>query len=406
LEYALGEERSYLWAVSTTGLVSFELPARSVIEEATLRLRDHLIKTGSHAPGETPKQRRQRLAQAEQAYRTQAAALSRMLLAPAASRLGTKRLLIVGDGALQYLPFAALPAPVTERRRDGETERRRDGENPQSAIHRPQSFTPLILKHEIVSLPSASTLAALRRDLAGRPLAPKTVAVLADPVFEPTDLRVNSGARAVQAPASAPPSTAPERVFPRLPYTKREAASIIALAPAHLRKLALGFEVNHQTATSEELGAYRYVHFATHGWVDNARPALSAILLSMVDEEGRRREDGLLRLGEIYNLKLPVEMVTLSACSTAVGENIKGEGLMGLTRGFMYAGAARVTASLWQADDQATAELMKRFYEGMLGEPRLRPAAALRAAQIAMSKQKQWQAPYYWAAFALQGEWR
>ncbi|MCI0420170.1 MAG: CHAT domain-containing protein, partial [Acidobacteria bacterium] len=84
----------------------------------------------------------------------------------------------------------------------------------------------------------------------------------------------------------------------------------------------------------------------------------------------------------------------------------KGEGLIGITRGFMYAGAARVSASLWRVDDEATADLMERFYQGMLGADRLRPAAALRAAQIAVSKQKQWQAPYYWAAFVLQGEWR
>ena len=127
-------------------------------------------------------------------------------------------------------------------------------------------------------------------------------------------------------------------------------------------------------------------------------------MLSLVDAQGKP-QDGFLRLHEIYSLKLPAELVVLSACQTALGKEIKGEGLVGLTRGFMYAGAARVLASLWKVDDRATAELMKQFYQGMIKDG-LRPAAALRAAQVAMWKQQRWQEPYYWAAFVLQGEWK
>ncbi|MGH9855441.1 MAG: CHAT domain-containing protein, partial [Blastocatellia bacterium] len=128
------------------------------------------------------------------------------------------------------------------------------------------------------------------------------------------------------------------------------------------------------------------------------------IVLSLVDQQGRP-QDGFLRLHDIYNLNLPAELVVLSACDSALGREIKGEGLVGLTRGFMYAGAARVAASLWKVDDEATAELMAQFYQRMLND-RMSPAAALREAQIAIWRQPRWNAPYYWAAFVMQGEWK
>jgi CHAT domain-containing protein len=151
------------------------------------------------------------------------------------------------------------------------------------------------------------------------------------------------------------------------------------------------------------LSKYRIVHFATHGVLDLEHPELSGIALSMVDEKGRSR-DGYLRLNEIYNLNLPAELVVLSACQTGVGKQIKGEGLIALTRGFMYAGARSVVASLWKVDDAATASLMTEFYRQMFTN-KLKPAAALRSAQLKISQEKRWQSPYYWAGFFLQGEW-
>ena len=159
------------------------------------------------------------------------------------------------------------------------------------------------------------------------------------------------------------------------------------------------------TVTSPEIGDYRILHLATHGLLNSVHPELSGIVLSLVDRQGQA-QDGFLRLNEIYNLKLAADLVVLSACQTALGKDIQGEGLVGLTRGFMYAGAPRVMASLWKVDDRATAELMKHFYTAMLGTEALRPAAALRAAQVRMWKTKGSEAPYYWAAFTLQGEWR
>jgi CHAT domain-containing protein len=166
----------------------------------------------------------------------------------------------------------------------------------------------------------------------------------------------------------------------------------------------MDFQANRETVLSGELSQYRYVHFATHGMIDSQRPGLSALVLSMVDEQGKGR-DGFLRANDIYNLRLGADLVVLSACQTGLGKEIKGEGLVGLTRGFMYAGGARIVVSLWNVNDRATSELMMKFYERMLkrGE---RAAAALRAAQVEMWRRKQWQSPYYWAAFTLQGEWR
>jgi CHAT domain-containing protein len=192
--------------------------------------------------------------------------------------------------------------------------------------------------------------------------------------------------------------------FVRLRFSRQEADEITRLAPEEKRFEALDFAASRATAMSADLGQYRIVHFATHGLINNQHPELSGMVLSLVDEQGHP-QNGFLRLYDIYNLRLGADLVVLSACQTALGKEIKGEGLVGLTRGFMYAGAPRVVASLWRIDDRATAEFMKRFYQAMLGEG-LRPAAALRAAQVSMWKERRWQSPHYWAAITFQGEWK
>jgi CHAT domain-containing protein len=192
--------------------------------------------------------------------------------------------------------------------------------------------------------------------------------------------------------------------FERLIHTRREAEDIIAQAPQERGFKALDFAASRATVMSADLDQYRVVHFATHGLLNSRHPELSGIVLSLVDEDGRAQE-GFLRAHEIYNLKLNAELVVLSACSTALGKEIRGEGLAGLTRGFMYAGTPRVVASLWNVRDEATAVLMKRFYQNLLtGDSS--PAAALRLAQVSMWREPRWQSPYYWAGFALQGEWK
>jgi CHAT domain-containing protein len=188
----------------------------------------------------------------------------------------------------------------------------------------------------------------------------------------------------------------------RLPFTRLEANHILAMVPEADRLKALDFDASRATATSPVLGQYRYLHFATHGFLNAAHPELSGIVLSLVNRQGVE-QDGFLWAHEVYNLRLPVEMVVLSGCRTGLGKEIKGEGLVGLTRGFMYAGSARVLVSLWDIDDQASAELMAHLYKAVLKE-HMPPSAALRAAQIEILREKRWQAPYYWAAFVLQGE--
>jgi CHAT domain-containing protein len=273
------------------------------------------------------------------------------------------------------------------------------------------------VSHEIVSAPSASVLSILRRDYNARRPAAKTVAVLADPVFDRQDPRLDPAAAGDSSPGSSVArnmmlrSAAGSgvvikgRTIRRLPFSAQEASAILSLVPPDERKEALGFDASRSTAMGRDLGRYRFVHFATHSFLNSSHPDLSGIVLSLVTPDGRD-QDGFLRAYEIFNLDLPADMVVLSACSTGLGKDVKGEGLVGLTRAFMYAGAARVVVSLWDVDDHATAELMSRMYKGVFGPTRLRPLAALRAAQLEMWKEQRWRAPYHWAAFTMQGEWK
>jgi CHAT domain-containing protein/tetratricopeptide (TPR) repeat protein len=404
LEYALGEDCSYLWAVSQSAIKSYELPKRAQIETAAKEFYASLT-TPNQQQRNVNEKRGLRLGGFDGRQPADAAAsLSQMLLAPVASHLGNKRLIIVADGALMYVPFSALSLPRVARGR--KTSKQAPG------------YRPLMVDHEVVNLPSASTLAILRQETAGRKMALKTVAVLADPVFGTDDERVtaaensrpldNGATKSVEESrflrASAESSTAEDRLrIQRLPGTRQEAERIASFAPRASLKL-LDFDASLVAAHSTDLAQYRYVHFATHGFLNSVSPELSGIVLSMVDREGRRQA-GFLLTDEVFNLHLPAEMIVLSACQTGLGKEVKGEGLVGLTRGFMYAGAPRVIVSLWNVSDKATSEMMVRLYRGVLKE-HLSAAAALRAAQVQMWKQKRWRKPYYWASFVLQGEWR
>jgi CHAT domain-containing protein/Tfp pilus assembly protein PilF len=400
LEYSLGEERSYLWAVTATSISSYELPPRAVIETAARRCYELLTARNQFVKFETADEKRARVQQADADYANAATALSNMLLGPVAAQLGRKRLLVVPDGALEYLPFAALTVP----------------RQTSTAGPVPTPFVPLMVEHEVTSIPSASTLAVLRRELQGRAPAEKVVAVFADPVFDKADERlIGNSSRVAGGHHGAPVAGAAQMIeepakssdeapaFPRLPYTRQEAEAILALAPATGRKAALGFDANRAAAMSADLIKYRIIHFATHSILDSMHPELSSIALSMLDREGKP-QNGFLRAHEVFNLRLGAELVVLSGCRTGLGKEVKGEGLYGMTRGFMYAGSKRVLVSLWDVQDQATARLMADFYRGLLGPKRTPAAAALRAAQIAIWRDGRWQAPYYWAGFVLQGE--
>ncbi len=165
----------------------------------------------------------------------------------------------------------------------------------------------------------------------------------------------------------------------------------------------IGAEATRERALGRALYDYRFLHFATHGIVNHEVSSLSTLVLSLVDGAGRPR-DGFVLLPDVYDMTLNADVVVLSGCQTALGKDVRGEGPIGLARAFMYAGAPRVVASLWQVDDLATAELMKRFYRGMLVGG-LTPAAALRAAQRELAGTRRWRSPYFWAPFVLQGDW-
>lgn len=396
LEYSLGEERSYVWAVTKSSLVGYELPPRKDIEKVAEDLRKLISMQQTPIAGETSAIRAERDEQSEARLNETAGRLTQMILKPIAPYLGTHRLVIVPDGALNYVPFAALPDPQEST-----------------------GNVPLVVNHEISNLPSLSTLATLRKEFAYRKHADKTLVVLADPVYDNDDNRITQIAKARPSRSSKEQTRSISFVrsfiessdtglaagFHRLPFSGREAREISQFVPRLKRKVALDFRASRRMAMSADLDQYRIIHFAAHGFLNSEHPTLSGIVLSLVDEQGNP-QDGFLRLNEIYNMKLRADLVVLSACQTALGKQIRGEGIIGLTRGFMYAGAARVTATLWKVDDNATSQFMKRFYGEMLRRKRLRPSAALRVAQLQMIKEPQWKYPYFWAAFVLQGEWK
>jgi CHAT domain-containing protein/Tfp pilus assembly protein PilF len=389
LAYSLGTESSYLWLVSKTEVQSYNLPKRSEIEAQAKQFYD-LKKTNptdSTDPNNYPSQAAKN--------RQIGINLSKMILQPIASKLGKKRLLVVGDGILQYIPFAALPLCKDD------------------ACNNPM---PLVTQHEIVNAPSISTIATLRSDKRNRtPI--KTLAVIADPVFTLNDPRFTDLNRQANLTPSAPKLSNNQEqqlvqrsaresgvTFKRLSGTRKEAQSILALVPSVDRIEKFDFDANRTFAMSPELGKYRFVLFATHGMFNDTTPELSGLVLSLIDKKGQP-DNGFLRLNDIFNLKLSADLVVLSACQTGLGKDVKGEGLVGLTRGFMYAGSPRVVVSLWKVSDDVTSVLMTKFYANMLNK-KLKPAEALRTAQLEMLKNREYSDPYYWAGFTLQGEWR
>lgn len=467
LEYALGKDHSYLWAVTPESIDVYELPKRAEIERAVLLFYDLI--TGPQPgkrPFETDEQQRKREMRVRAAteYPKAAAELSRILLAPVTERLGKKRLVIVADGLLQYVPFEVLPiletssvAPEVRTSRTGNRGRVRKAHS--------RRATPLLVEHEIVYLPSASTLAVQRQQATRREPARKTIALFTNPVFSKDDVRVKQSLAKVDAgsitneksdlrPGSSSQQDASNALgnkqaeqpageagpkadagnsslkplakymggrssLDQLPETERMGKRILALVPAGQGHLETGFDANLEKSTSPELKEYRIIQYATHGFL-NPKPELSGLVLSLVDEKGRDRE-GFLSSSAIYNMNLSAELVVLSACQTGLalepldilgGEErrilsrVKDQGFTGLARGFVYAGAQRVMVGLWNVEVNATAELMERFYKELFSVKKPSAAAALRAAQVSMWKDPKWRHPYYWGAFVISGEYK
>ena len=387
LEYFLGEETSYLWVVSSDQpLQTIELPPRSTIE-AKARAFLSLI---SGPDGQIRPKTTAAVGQE----------LSEIILGSVSDQLDDKRLLIVGDGILQYLPFSTLPDPTSAPSPLASTT---GGE---FAPH----LRPLLLNHEIVTLPSASALASIREDRLDLPEPTKALAVFADPVFNHRDDRVDS----IRIAPSLPPLSAQnlddiDILYSPLPETKAELSQIESLVSSEGKQIFTGYDASLNSALETDLGQFRMVHFATHGIFNSDAPERSGVVLSGLDAQGVL-QPGLLSPDDAFDALnlLGTELVVLSGCRTGLGrgETIR-EGLTGFTGGLLAAGTDRIVTSLWSVEDQATKELMSRFYERMLNpDNEMTAAQALRTAQISMWKDPRWQAPYYWSAFVIQGEWQ
>lgn len=368
LVYSLGDEQSFGWVVSAAGFASASLKPSAELDKkvgaAYTRIR------------QTPGDRRSPLSSSA------LQSLSQDLLRPFSGGIRGKRVVIVADGALTHFPFGVLPDPDTPS-------------------------VPLLERHEIIHAPSASVAILLNEKARRQPWPPRSLALLADAVYDVGDMRLQPVARVQEAPArkngAATSRSSGLSGLKRLRHTRKEASQIARGFPAGQAQKFLGFDTNLEVVTSGQLRHFEALHFATHGFADSTQPRLSGIFLSQFDRQGNRR-DGLLRSLDIYDLELEASLAVLSACETGLGEVVEGEGIEGLVRAFLHAGVPRVVASLWRVDDKATAVLMIHFYKGLLqGMP---APAALRNAQMAVRAHEEWEDPFYWAGFVLQGAWR
>ncbi|HEX6898593.1 MAG TPA: CHAT domain-containing tetratricopeptide repeat protein [Thermoanaerobaculia bacterium] len=357
LQYHLGDRRSYLWAVSATGVQSFELPGLESLEPLLRATYAEL--SGTSGPGGPEASR--------------GLELSRILLGPLAGHLRGKRLLIAADGLQRSIPFAALPSPVG-------------------------SHQPLLLENEVVSIPSLTVAAELRDRSARRQPPPGALKIWADPVFDASDERL------ARTPAPRERDENGDEFLPRLILSRDEAAAIAKLLPGRQPPIALDFEASRDLVLADNLSDYRILHFATHGILRTDHPALSSLVLSRFDPLGNPR-NGYLRVSDIAGLRLRADLVVLSACETAFGREASDAETIGLPEAFLNAGARRVLASLWHVEEESTAALMERFYQHLLDDG-LPAAQALREAQLAIRAQPRWSAPRYWAGFVLLGDWK
>ncbi|HEY2962613.1 MAG TPA: CHAT domain-containing protein [Pyrinomonadaceae bacterium] len=412
VEYALQADDSYLFAVSKDAVSLFKLPSRATVEKLATDLRAQLIpsKLQRRIVGIDVAEANRGLGIASSApedaapFVAAANALYKVVLEPAASMIGEKRLLIVADGALNYVPFETLlksPEPGDFA-----------------------SLGYLVKSNEIIYAPSASVVGAIKQQRAKT--SSRAVLVIADPVFNSNDARAKKGAAPANAdaelrglgiqsaladvdgatPAPAAANGALEGLpLARLNGTRVEADQIAKLAKASggQADVWLDLDASEENLATRDISKYRVIHVATHGLLNAERPQFTGVVLSLV---GNKTRDGFVRTDEVFNLRLGSPLVMLSACETGLGKEKRGEGVMGLTRAFMYAGAPTVGVSLWSVADKSTADLMTDFYQRLLSTSAATTSSgALRGAQLAMISGKKYSAPFYWAPFVLVGDW-
>ena len=409
VEYALYGDESYLFVATKSGVNLFKLPGRANIEKLAMDLRAQLIpsKLQRRIVGIDVAEANRGLGVASAApeevgpFATASNALYKVVLEPAAGIIGDKRLMIVADGALNYIPFEVLLKSVET----GDF----------------SSLGYLIKSNEVIYAPSASVVGAIKQQRAKA--TGRAILVIADPVFNSNDARAQKrtgtpasdadvrglgiqSAVADVAGSSPAPNAAMEGLpLSRLNGTRTEAEEISKLAKTSggQADVWLDLDANEDNLGTRDISKYRIIHVATHGLLNSERPQFTGVVLSLV---GNKTHDGFVRTDEVFNLRLGSPLVMLSACETGLGKEKRGEGVMGLTRAFMYAGAPTVGVSLWSVADKSTAGLMTDFYKRLLstGEGTT-TSSALRGAQLAMISGKKYSAPFYWAPFVLVGDW-
>ena len=383
LEFSFGRDESYLWVIEKNNFSVFVLPPREKLETAIQKLRE-LLDSREMLENETVADYQARIDEAEKLYWQEARVLSSDLLGQISDRLGSKRLIIVPDGKLHYFPVPALPFPNSE------------------------TNEPILMTNEVISEPSASTLLILAKNEKQFPAAEKNLLIFADPVFSGDDSRLTSGNKSEEIENSAELNhfrfAESLNSLPRLPASKDESETITTIIGASKSDVFSGFSANRENLLDLDISKYKIIHFATHGLINENRPELSGIVLSRFDETGQKIDE-FVRLHDIYGLNLSANLVVLSACSTGIGKEVRGEGLQSLNNAFLQVGAKTVMSSLWKVDDYATLELMKNFYSSMADE-NLPPSQALREAKIKMRQNPRFNSPFYWAAFTIQGDFR
>ena len=411
LEYALGNDNSFLFAVTSNDFVVARLSSGKSIADQVEALRTLLT------------ERPQRSNFGKQVEHSRK--LYQELIEPAGKLLsGKRKLIIVPSGILHYLPFEVLLS---------------SGEERTLATSSPSRWPYLVRDYSISYVPSAGVLASLRNRAEAIPVRRKTFLAFADPVYvNDTVMEANLVGSSLRG------AFGNERSWKLEPLaeTRREVEQIAHLYPKDKVSLLMGEQASEENAkTAGRLNDYRYVHFATHGLLNEARPPYSGLILSLTDsartqtpasqplalrgptangvsrnttsnEEAKdgtsslnarpQSEDGLLQVYEVFNLKLNADLVVLSACETGLGKEVKGEGLIGLTNAFFYAGTPSVMVSLWKVQDRSTADLMVNFYRQLERAPG--KTEALRQAKLKLIQDNRYAHPYYWAPFVLVGD--
>ena len=411
VEYALQQEESYLFAVSKSAVSLFKLPSRANVEKLATDLRAQLIpaKLQRRIVGIDVAEANRGLGIASSAPEDAAPfiaasnALYKAVLEPAAAIIGEKRLMVVADGALNYVPFEVLLKTADA----GDF----------------SSLGYLVKTNEVIYAPSASVVAAIKQQRTKA--TGRSMLIIADPVFNSNDARAKKGPApapndaelrglGIQASltdvAGATTPVAPGAAMEGLPLarlngTRLEADQISKLAKASggQADVWLDLDANEDNVVTRDVSKYRIIHVATHGLLNAERPQFTGVVLSLV---GNKTHDGFVRTDEVFNLRLGSPLVMLSACETGLGKEKRGEGVMGLTRAFMYAGAPTVGVSLWSVADKSTADLMTDFYKRLLtAGDTTTSSSALRGAQLAKIADKKYSAPFFWAPFVLVGDW-